>query len=209
MGIAALAGIGVVVYFAWPKGETKTENKQPTNSREERIKQLQNQLISLRSELNNIQDATKKIQLENRISNLEGQVNNSLSQSAIEELERKIKEIRKEQRGDEPSDDEPKPGRKEGKFTFYGNANEKSGYVKFADLGSLFYISNNHPQIKKLLSKGKLQENKKFTIRYGKEDEISDKGSILTFNENNQELEIIEVKSPGPEPNPNPQNNEY
>ena len=55
------------------------------------------------------------------------------------------------------------------------------------------------------MSEGKLQNDKQFTLRYGKVDNKSDKGSIFTLNENNQELEIIETQNPSPIPDPNPQ----
>ncbi|CAJ0764527.1 772_t:CDS:1, partial [Entrophospora sp. SA101] len=51
-----------------------------------------------------------------------------------------------------------------------------------------------------LLSQNKLQKDKKFTVRYGKVDKKSDSGLLFTFNENNQELEIIEVGNPSPQP---------
>ncbi|CAI2192710.1 7116_t:CDS:1, partial [Funneliformis geosporum] len=57
----------------------------------------------------------------------------------------------------------------------------------------LYSISENHPCIKKLLNKNKLQKGKKFTIRYEKVDKKSDDGLLFTFNEDNKELEIIEV----------------
>jgi len=44
-----------------------------------------------------------------------------------------------------------------------------------------------------LLKKNKLQRNKQFIVRYGKVDKISDDGITYTFNENNQDLEIVEV----------------
>jgi hypothetical protein len=179
----------------------------------------------LKSKLNDISDDTKKSQLENKISNLESQINNldsqnnTPSQSIIfKNLEEEIKKIRKKLKGDEPGDDEPddddpQPGpsdKKRKKFIFYGDSREKSGYVKFGGEGDnflLFLINKNHPRIKKLLSEGKLQDGKQFTICYGKVDKISERGGNYTFNENNQELEIIESKSPSPSPNPNPQNN--
>ncbi|CAI2188333.1 4287_t:CDS:2 [Funneliformis geosporum] len=111
-------------------------------------------------------------------------------------------------RNDNP-DENPEPtDKKEDKFVFYGDSLEKSGYSKFEGEGDnfyLFYISKNHPRIKALLSEGKLQKDKQFTIRYGKADSAESSGLILTFNENNQDLEIIEVKEPSPVPNPNPQ----
>ncbi|CAI2184455.1 11588_t:CDS:2 [Funneliformis geosporum] len=51
----------------------------------------------------------------------------------------------------------------------------------------------NHSQIKELVSQGKLEKNKLFTIRYEKEDEKSRGGLVITFNESNQELEITEA----------------
>ena len=57
----------------------------------------------------------------------------------------------------------------------------------------LFCISKNHPRIKQLLSEGKLQRKKEFIIRYGKVDDISERNLMYTFNEFNQELEIIET----------------
>jgi hypothetical protein len=74
-----------------------------------------------------------------------------------------------------------------------------NGYHTFENLFSgqrqkVIKISENHPRIKKLLSEGKLQDGKRFIIRYGEADKISGKkGDILTFNEFNQELEIIEA----------------
>jgi len=105
---------------------------------------------------------------------------------------------------DEPDDSQPNPSdKKEKKFIFYGDCKEKSGYSKFGGKEEnflLFYVSKNHPQIKKLADQGKLQNDKQFTIRYGKVDNKSDKGSTFTFNEDNQELEIIEVGNPNPQP---------
>lgn len=57
----------------------------------------------------------------------------------------------------------------------------------------LFFISKNHPQIKKLSNKGKLQRDKFFIVRYGKVDEISQENLAYIFNEDNQELEITEA----------------
>jgi hypothetical protein len=129
--------------------------------------------------------------LESQISNLSSQ-----DKSTIQRLEQEIKELKKRLEDNKPNEN-PKPSnKKEGKFIFYGDSLEKSGYGKFGgelDNFFLFYISKNHPRIKELLSKGKLQENKQFLIRYGKADEISEKGSVYTFKKNNQELEIVEV----------------
>jgi len=54
-----------------------------------------------------------------------------------------------------------------------------------------FCVSKSHPQVKELLKAGKLQLDKKFTIRYKKVD--SHRGKIYYFNEFNQDLEIIEI----------------
>ena len=55
----------------------------------------------------------------------------------------------------------------------------------------VIYVKENHPEVRRLLREGKLQEHKQFTIRYGKADK-EERNLWLTFNENNQELEIIE-----------------
>jgi len=57
----------------------------------------------------------------------------------------------------------------------------------------VFLISKNHPIIKELLGQGKLKRDKWFTICYGKVDKISDGEITYTFNEDNQDLEIIET----------------
>lgn len=56
-----------------------------------------------------------------------------------------------------------------------------------------FYINENHPQVKKLVSERKLIMDKEFIIRYKKADEEKLKGVIRSFNEFNQDLEIKEV----------------
>ncbi|CAJ0845139.1 8024_t:CDS:2 [Entrophospora sp. SA101] len=57
----------------------------------------------------------------------------------------------------------------------------------------LFYISQNHPQIKQLLNQGKLQEDKHFIIRFGIVDEIVLEDLMYFFNKFNRELEIAEA----------------
>jgi hypothetical protein len=96
---------------------------------------------------------------------------------------------------------EPVPGNKKEEILNYKYSliGENVGYYVFDNSfmpsrnRKIFYISQNHPQIEKLLSQGKLQENKQFVIRYGKIDKESSSKSVLTFNENNQELEIVEA----------------
>ncbi|KLL04244.1 MAG: hypothetical protein MRERV_26c006 [Mycoplasmataceae bacterium RV_VA103A] len=90
----------------------------------------------------------------------------------------------------------PPNEKKESEVEFFGDSRTKSGYNKWSAEGgtfSLFFISKNHPRVKELERQGKLQMNKKFIISYGKIDEVSEKGSIYTFNENNSELEIREA----------------
>jgi len=105
--------------LAWPKKETKIENKESVNSKL-KVKQLQTELSSLKSKLNNLPDHTQKSQLENKLSNLESQINNSPSQSVIKKLEQEIKEVKKKleednddkpnkDKNDEPNDKSPNP----------------------------------------------------------------------------------------------------
>jgi hypothetical protein len=98
---------------------------------------------------------------------------------------------------------EPSPGNKKEEKVVYIGLTIKNFAVftnmlldspEIPELVKTFHISANHPRIVKLLSEGKLQENKKFTIRYGKVDEKSEGEVFNTFNENNQELEIIETE---------------
>nr|CAG8442527.1 7940_t:CDS:2 [Entrophospora candida] len=80
-----------------------------------------------------------------------------------------------------PDHPEPVPSdRKEGKFDYVTLLKEKNiGYCHvFRNINGdvdpqdwrVIYVSEKHPEIKRLLREGKLQENKQFTIRYGKAD---------------------------------------
>jgi hypothetical protein len=112
-------------------------------------------------------------------------------------LEQEIKEI-EEDLEDEFDKNNPKPGdkKKEGKFTYLFLV--PNGYHLFESILSgqkevSIKINKNHPEIKRLISEGKLQKDKNFIIRYGKVDKISEVGLVYIFNENNQGLEIVEV----------------
>jgi hypothetical protein len=72
-------------------------------------------------------------------------------------------------------------------YIFNGISNAPNGDRK------IFYISQNHPRIKKLLSQGKLKEDKEFIIRYGKVDKRPGGKSVFIFKDDNKELEIKEV----------------
>jgi hypothetical protein len=218
-GILVIAGIGTIAYFAWPKKETKTEIK---IHNKEKIKQLQTELSSLKSKLNNLSDNTQKTQLENKLSNIENKIKNlseNPNKSTLKNLELEIKKAIEDKdnpneddpdRNDDP-DEDPEPTNKDkAKVKFIGKSlkDQDSGdfdNYKFLKEGTqgienIFYISKNHPRIKELLSQNKLQKDKKFTVRYGKVDEKSDSGLLFTFNENNKELEIIEIGNPNPQP---------
>lgn len=235
-GILIITGIGTVVYFVWPKNQS-TESK-VLNSKQE-IQKLQTQLNSLKSEINNLSDTTQKTKLESKLTGIENKIKNLSGQekqdkSTIKNLEEKIKKIKKdlEDSGKKPKGpDEPDKDKKdkdknphnkiEVEVDFSGEGYNTSGKTNYhfslanpksAQEFKIFSISKNHPRIKELLGEGKLQEpevGKKFILRYKKVD--FQKGKIYDFNENNQELEIVEVKNPGPTPNPEPQpdNNKF
>lgn len=57
---------------------------------------------------------------------------------------------------------------------------------------NLFIISKDHPKIKELLNKDKLVSDKKFLLRYKFADVFEEASMTFTFNQNNQELEIVE-----------------
>ncbi|CAH1755675.1 7412_t:CDS:10 [Entrophospora sp. SA101] len=163
----------------------KIVNQAPTNSKEQ-IKNLQSELNSVKSKLNNLSNDAQKTQLENKLTDIKNQINSL-------------------------SDEGPEPTNKnKAKAKFVGKSlkDQDSGnfdnykFLKEGTRGAenIFYISKNHPRIKELLSQNKLQKDKKFTVRYGKVDKKSDSGLLFTFNENNQELEIIEVGNPSPQP---------
>ncbi|MCE8163486.1 MAG: hypothetical protein I3273_06620 [Candidatus Moeniiplasma glomeromycotorum] len=226
-GILAIVTIGTITYFAWPKNKP-VENK-PTTGSKEQIQNLKTQLNSLKSKLKNVSDNTKKTQLENKLTGIENQIKNLSSQTnspslpTIKKLEQEVKEIDKAiESNDNPNEDDdpdenPEPtNRNKAKAKFVGKSlkDQDSGEFdnyKFLDTDqsghtkNIFYISKNHPQIKQLLSQNKLQKDKYFTVRYGKIDSrchlpSDDDGFLFTFNENNQELEIIEVGNPNPQP---------
>ncbi|CAG8574443.1 3702_t:CDS:2, partial [Ambispora leptoticha] len=182
------------------------KDKEPANL-EEKIQRLLNELSSLKSELdgNDGISVAQKSQLEKKQSNLEIQIKNLSSQekqnkSTIEKLEKEVEKLKKRFENDKKPDKVPEPDNKKEEIVNYKYPliGEKVGYYVFDNISSnrdrkLFYINQNHPQIKKLLSQEKLQENKQFAIRYGKIDKESSGKVVLTFNEDNQELEIIEV----------------
>jgi len=102
-----------------------------------------------------------------------------------------------------PDNPEPVPGyREEGRFDYevFIKKGENIGYYVFSGIREdynsqnqkIINISENHPEIKRLLRKGKLQTKKQFTIRYGKIDK-EENFFWLTFDENNRELEIKEI----------------
>ncbi|CAJ0824658.1 6738_t:CDS:10 [Entrophospora sp. SA101] len=197
----------------------KIVNQAPTNSKEQ-IKNLQSELNSVKSKLNNLSNDAQKTQLENKLTDIKNQINslsgqnNSPPQSTIKKLEKELKKIKQQIENkynpDDP-DEGPEPTNKnKAKAKFVGKSlkDQDSGnfdnykFLKEGTRGAenIFYISKNHPRIKELLSQNKLQKDKKFTVRYGKVDKKSDSGLLFTFNENNQELEIIEVGNPSPQP---------
>lgn len=169
----------------------------------EEIQKLKNELDLVKNKLNQ-SNSNQKSQLESKLSNIEGKIKILTNQdkSVIRELEKAIKEVKEKIKNDKP-DDNTNPGdRKEGKFEYRYHSNEKGVESRvfeniFPDSSKkdwrFLWISQNHPQIKKLLDQGKLQKFKLFTIRYGKVDKISNDGITYTFNESNQELEIIEI----------------
>ncbi|CAG8770914.1 11353_t:CDS:1 [Cetraspora pellucida] len=115
-------------------------------------------------------------------------------------MKQEIKEIKEKlENNDKPDRNPPPTSKTEVKLRYVGEAdNEEVAFNNFfgkqnrEDL-RLFYISRNHPQIKELMSQGKLQLDRAFIARYGKVDHISPNNLMHTFNENNQELEIREA----------------
>ena len=111
-----------------------------------------------------------------------------------------VKDKSSETKNDKPDNSKPTSNKKEEKVNYkYPLIGKDAGYYVFDNSFSssrnqkIFYISQNHPQIKRLLSQGKLRENRQFVIRYGKIDKESSGKVVLTFNEDNQELEIKEI----------------
>ena len=80
-------------------------------------------------------------------------------------------------------------GREEnGDFTF-GNA-KGIPLTQMREKLKILHCSKNHPQIKKLQNKQKLQVGKEFIIRFKEPDKVE--GFYYTFLENNDQLEILE-----------------
>lgn len=90
---------------------------------------------------------------------------------------------------DNIEEEEPQNSKKEVKVKFIRESFLKD--YAFSDNKIELIINKNHSRIKELLKEKKLQKDKEFIIRYGK----IDKESVFSFffNEDNQELEIMEV----------------
>jgi flagellin-like hook-associated protein FlgL len=184
------------------------ESQASTNSQSE-IQKLQTELKSVKNKLNNLSDTSQKSRLENKLSNIENQTKNlsSSDNSTIKKLEQEIEGIKQQiEKNDAPNEDpQPNNNKKEAKVKFVGKSLKEMGgddydnYKFVAVEGSkervsrIFYISKNHSRIKELLKENKLQKDKQFTLRYGKIDKKACEAEhLITFNENNRELEISE-----------------
>jgi len=186
VGLIAVVAIGTTIYFTWPKVESNKEQLE--------VQQLQKQLSSLRSELNNLPDGTKKNQLKNKLSVLESQLKRFFDQEkqdkqTIKRLREEVEKLKKRLENDKPN---------KGKFSFTGDE-VVSGYYAFSNLdfvspeNSRFIIVNkNHPQFKELLSKGKLKVNKQFIISYGVSSGVRNEVEYH-FDKDNEKLEIKEI----------------
>ena len=172
----------------------------PTDSQE--FQELKTELNLVKSKLKQ-SNSNQKSQLENRLSSIENKIKILANQDkpTIQELEKEIKEIKEKSENDKSRDDpEPIPSDKKEEKVFLHANEEIKGFCLFSNWLTtnkedikVFLISKNHPRIKELLGQGKLQKDKKFTIRYGKVDKTSDSEITYTFNEDNQDLEIMET----------------
>ncbi|CAI2192296.1 3868_t:CDS:2, partial [Funneliformis geosporum] len=227
--------IGTITYLAWSKNkpvenQTPVNSKTEIQKLQTQLNSLKSKLDNVSDATQKSRLENKLSSIENQLKTLSGQNN---SPATIKNLEQEIKKIKQAiegkdkpnqdnpDRNDDPDEDPEPTNKNKTKAKFVGKSlKDQDGgdfdNYKFLDLGksgntiNIFYISKNHPQIKQLLSQNKLQKDKQFTVRYGKIDDrchspSDEDGSLLTFNENNQDLEIIEVKEPSPVPNPNPQ----
>jgi len=160
-------------------------------------------LSSLRSEISNFPKGTKKDQLKSRLLFLEKLVNNlsnreKQSKRTVERLRKEIKKLKKRLEDNEP-DRDSELDKKEGEFSFVGkgidsNGNENYIFDEVEDRGRMINVNKDHPRIKELKIKGKLEDqNEKFTIRFNKEDDYGTRSKFFFFfDEFNAELEIIE-----------------
>lgn len=191
-GILVIIAIGIIAYFAWPRNKP-VESKE-TNSKQ-LIQQLQTELSSLKSKINSLLDTNQKIWLGDKLSDLESQIKklaNKDNSFSIKNIEQEIKEVKKKLENGSNN----KNGGEFLYFDFSGGNYLFENVLSVHQKQIVIKISENHPRIKELVNQGKLQENKKFIIHYGKVDKKSGtKRDSFIFNEFNQELEITEAET--------------
>lgn len=198
VGLIAVAIIGTVVYFAWPR----------TNNYGEESQQLQAQLSALKSEINNLPDSSQRTLLKGKVLDLESQINDFTSQqkqnkSTVKRLENEIKKLKKRLENERPDEDSG-PGRaKEGKFFFCGTGIDSKGNENYmfdeyeGGRDRMINISKDHPLIKELLSQGKLKkvnfnQKESFLIYFDEKDDYGTRSKFFFFfNEFSTKLKII------------------
>ncbi|CFW93458.1 exported protein of unknown function [endosymbiont DhMRE of Dentiscutata heterogama] len=201
LGAVALIGGSFWLGKMSAKSQSPTSQNSQSPSDNSEIQVLKTQLKEVKNQLNNLTDEPQKNQLEDKITALENKVKNLINpdKSTIQQLEQEIKEIKEKIGGDKPGHNLPPTDKTEIKLKYMGSAMDENGAYNYHSFNTytntnpkIFFISKNHPQIKRLLQEGELQRKRFFIIRYGKVDEI-ELDFTFTFNENNSELEIREV----------------